>query len=669
MNILILAGGTGSIALQKGLHHFTNGLDGVNVKILTNAYDNGLSTGIVRQVMGGEILGPSDVRKNQLTIASLNLNNKNNKWKEFLDKRFTKETSVVHKYCLEEVETLRSKLKADVTSNIQREYEAEINKIDLNVNLVKEAIDVYFASPISTQVDYNDFSLANIIYAGFARAHGNSLRAAAKIMSQILEIPDNVIINDDRSMFLGAVSKSGQRVTDEGEIVFWGKEDDPFVDVFFTDNVGRQIKPILCEEARQAILDADLIILSSGTQWSSLIPTYASDGFYPTIAKSSAKIVMVMNKVPDKDSPGQTATDIIDAIVPRFFEKGRLHVVLDTQAAPSMRELSVAASTKVASVTIENLSTVDFTKICKDSTNVIDGIISRNSIEFVSPMPPDSNVSSKHNPILLGATVLSTYFKEYIDFDTLVFDYDDTLVGRGNSTPKSSKFNRDAIRMLNMTRDVAICTGNSIKAIKISKLTDMGNKPLTIYADGGANKYEYYGFNPNSSVPEHDIIYKYVECVDRSCLLPLDPAVIVDILQSKGLPPSKIQNRGDAMIAIKPIDETYRECVKNLIILSLKNTADSKVDSKDSPIDVRVAGRSTIEIASVNLSKASAIKYILEKNPTAKITYVGDEFEDGNDSPILELAKQNPSIKCLSVSSPTKSAMFLKLFYDGVVHE
>ena len=67
MKIVIVAGGTGSIALQSGLYRLIDQeFDGVDTKVLVNAYDNGLSTGAVRRVMGGRILGPSDVSSQAL---------------------------------------------------------------------------------------------------------------------------------------------------------------------------------------------------------------------------------------------------------------------------------------------------------------------------------------------------------------------------------------------------------------------------------------------------------------------------------------------------------------------------------------------------------------------------------------------------------------------------
>ena len=63
MKVTILSGGTGSKGLQSGFHKIYG--QSVIPTILINAYDNGLSTGAVRKVMDGEILGPSDLRKNQ----------------------------------------------------------------------------------------------------------------------------------------------------------------------------------------------------------------------------------------------------------------------------------------------------------------------------------------------------------------------------------------------------------------------------------------------------------------------------------------------------------------------------------------------------------------------------------------------------------------------------
>ena len=614
MNILILAGGTGSIALQTGLYELLDKYrDGFNVKVLVNAYDNGLSTGAVRKVLGGQILGPSDVRKNQTT--RLKLQNPESPWNKFLDIRFTAESSKAKDYCLSKLDDLRK------TLNVSTSYSQIVE--------VQSAINAFFETPAASNIDYSDFSLANIVYAGLAKKNNNSLRAAGRIMSDLMGIGDNVILNDDTSLFLGAISKSGVKVTDEGDIVSWGKIDDPFTDIFFVDAGGNETRPVLCNEAKDAIAKADLIILSSGTQWSSLIPTYASEGFTETVRSSKAKIMMVMNRQPDKDSPGQTASDIINLLVPRYFEPHRLNVIIDSGGHPQMSNLDDATKSIVAS--------------CESS-------------RFASV----SATSATHDPTDLARQIFRSYFKEYLSSDHFMFDYDDTLVGRGNFQPQSSALNKKLLVKLNAITGVSICTGNDIKAIslKTDRVFNMltlraeDNVNLKVYADGGANLYNY-----STVRSEHlDDGYKanFIECINQSCLLGTAKIIeaLIGVLLDNGIPYSKIENRGDVMISIKPIDSEYRTITLNLLKMLLANTA----------FIVRPAGRTTIEICKASLTKQDAVKHVLQTG-VKSITYIGDELAVGNDSVVPQM--NDPRIKCLHVKDPAETSLFLATLLDN----
>ena len=331
------------MALQRGLYDALDArLDGIQTRIIVNAYDNGLSTGAVRRALRGQILGPSDVRKNHTT--RLQLLNPNSPWLKLLKERFTGETSTARGICFAGIMELKQHLG-------QQRHATEC------CDILCAAIEEYFKAPLANRVEYADFSLSNVIYAGLAGMHGFSLRTAATRMAGLMGIADHVLLNDDRSLFLGAVTRTGRRVADEGEIVRWDDESDPLVDVFFVDFEGRETLPDLCTEAREAITQADLIILSSGTQWSSLVPTYASTGFKEAVRASNAKVVMVMNRIPDRDSPGQTASDLIEILVPRYFDSGRLHVIADKSGHTYLRTLNASALGKVASFTRAELST------------------------------------------------------------------------------------------------------------------------------------------------------------------------------------------------------------------------------------------------------------------------------------------------------------------------
>ena len=614
MRIVILTGGTGSIALQRGIFdEVESNLDGVETQIIVNAYDNGLSTGAVRQVMNGEILGPSDVRKNHAT--RVHLENPNSPWLRVLNGRFTLERSKVLGFCRDQVAQLGTDLGAKGVSENPRE-------------ILQVAVEEYFKSPLALQIEYNDFSFANIIYAGLARANGNSLRAAAGLMARAMNIADSVLVNDDESLFLGAITRSGKRIADEGRIVSWGNEDDPFVDIFFADAHGRECRPRLCLEAWQAIVQADLIILSSGTQWSSLIPTYASEGFSAAIRDSHAKVMMVMNRTPDKDSPSQTASDIIEVLVPRYFEGGRLHVLADEGGHPRMRGLSRSARSKVATFTQTELS---------------------------GPAdPPD-----KHAPSKLARAIGATYFYEHLPSDFYLFDYDDTLVARGRRLPRSSRHNVKGLARLNWLTSVGICSGNTIRAIDlggepatIGEASEPIYKPLLVFADGGINRYSYDTHPPMSGEvlpPEPEC------CVSPEALLPTvgpqSVAAIIQALHRAGIPPEKIDNRQNALIAIKPVEKEQRPALIGFIRYLVNGTN----------LLARECGRTTIEICRATLSKSHALKHLRDRHPTLRmITYIGDEFDSGNDRDIQELAAQGTGVKCLRVKDPAETGFFIR---------
>lgn len=613
MKIVIMAGGTGSIALQTGLYNLLKErTDQVDVKVIVNAYDNGLSTGAVRKVLGGRILGPSDVRKNQTTRYALEYGIGTPLLK-FLDHRFTAESSKAQEYAL------------DILAQAKLSHDHEMT--------MAAAIKTYFLAPTAIKIDYTDFSVANIVYAGLAAMSGNSLRNAARVMAGILGIQDNVLLNDDTSLFLGAITQSGKQITDEGDIVSWNNPADPIVDIFFTNAEGAKAEPVLCDEAKQAMREADVIILSSGTQWSSLIPTYASKGFAQTMANFQGRVLMVMNRVPDKDAPGQSADDIVNTLVPKYFPNGMIDLVLDNTGPAQMSTIK----TQTARDVLRSVNSFDLKHIYEDS-------------------------ASKHMPGKLAHAVVKTIFREYLDGRVFMFDYDDTLVGRGNTFPKSSAFNRTILRALNNsnTAKVAICTGNSIRAINVdgSELwnSDKPHSSITVYADGGVNKYEY---NPQARVDDEEANpYTFIECVAPAAQFAESGSSsaegIISAMRAAGIPTSKIENRGNVMLSIKPIDPEYREIVRQLVLHILYKYPPNR------SLRVKSAGRSTVEIASEYVSKSAAVQQMIDTlGPEDQLVFIGDEFDGGNDASILELSRNDPRVKCVRVKNPADTALLL----------
>ena len=304
MKIVIFSGGSGSAALQTGINET---FPEAEVVVITNGYDNGKSTGLIRTVFDGKILGPSDIRKNQL--RSLAFTNKD--LTEVLDFRFTSDKPK---------ELIIKKL---IDNNVPKFFEDIIHR--------------YFENNKAHAITYEDFSIGNIIYGQLAAENGNSMQKAADIIAKELNIKTEVIVNSDESLFLYATTKSGRKINDEADIVDYDEEDDRIVSIGFYDIYNNELKKSrMNKRACEAVEDADIIIFSSGTQWSSLIPTYQSiteDGrtFGNLIDNSKASKYLIMNTQPDKDMIGVSAKEIQD-IVHGYFDLNKVTTVIDENA-------------------------------------------------------------------------------------------------------------------------------------------------------------------------------------------------------------------------------------------------------------------------------------------------------------------------------------------------
>ena len=560
MKIAIFAGGSGSEALQNGLFECFG--RSVDYSIIINAYDAGLSTGLVRKVCDGKILGPSDLRKNQLLRYHLTYGN--TPLLSFLKERVTRSPKEMKDYI--EGKILELKVEPE------------------NEDMLLGGLETYFASPMAYEIDYIDFSVANILYAGVAKLNDYSLKEAGIFFANLLNIPeDAVLLNSDENFYLTAVTESGHTILDEGDIVSWNNPDDKIVDIKLLTSDGHEGCPTLDEITRQVLLNCDMIIFSSGTQWSSLIPTYVTRMLGTTLNRATPVKYLVMNLTEDKDMIGVKPDEFL-ATVKRYLDFKEINIIADSQ---------MMTPTLDPNMIIDNLA-------------------------YAYAPVYGTNMSSKHSSTKLVKTIFNNFYREALKNDYFIFDYDDTIVARGGANKIISDNNVSLLR--EFKKHWSICTGNTIKAIiPFNTLSD-----TPIYADGGINLY----------------FENKVECIAPELLFTeAQVETIIKFLTKIKIPLSKIQNRGNAIIAIKPIANEYRPMLAELLEL------------KFPLFEVKITGRSTVELCKEGLNKSILIKVLGQP-----VTYVGDE-PWGNDR---EVANQ-PNVTFVHVNNVNDTNMLLKV--------
>ena len=281
MKICILSGGSGNTKIIKALYEL--GLNSNNIRVITNAYDNGKSTGICRVVT--DTLGVSDIRKNHFKIFSNELSN---------GLVVDNQEGLIKFY----KERLNFTSSDDVKEYLK----------SWGLSYLSIFVDYFFSLPKASLFNYNDFSISNIVYSAMYKLFGYEYTNS--FFCNLLHIdPDCVLINSFDNVYLSAISESGHIIGNEGDIVEWKNESDKIINtiVSFKDSS-------LNSKAINEVLTCDLLIISSGTFWSSIYPTLQYSSFVDFVNKSSAKKLWFINTKYDKDSYGVSSSDFLNYV-------------------------------------------------------------------------------------------------------------------------------------------------------------------------------------------------------------------------------------------------------------------------------------------------------------------------------------------------------------------
>lgn len=633
LKIVIFSGGTGSIALQTGLYRLLG--NSAKIDVVISAYDNGKSTGECRKVFNGKILGPSDLRKNQMTQFSIlnNLENcevKNDKslLYDLFEERFTKpHWESAYEYVKERINYTFKEIEGIglLSSKNFRKKEILEALLDYFFFVPYAGMNKKLRATIPT-TSFSDFSISNLFYSAAAAINGDSLSLAGQLMSEILEIPNGVHLISDVNLYLYAETKSGAVISDEGVIVAWNHPEDPIINISLLDEKGKRYIPSVDENnptddsCKALIEDADIIIYSSGTQWSSLIPTYVHNGLNELLKTSKAKKYLVMNNVPDKDMKGVDAVELLD-IVSNYIDLTGTKILLNSNADPTMASLP------------------------EDSIYLkIEGELGEKN-------------SKKHDPDKLALSIMGDFYRDYLNAKYYFFDFDDTIWSSSKSI-EMREISEDNIRLMfeGFSERCLIISGNSSNHFdaladvfgaaqdKSTKLDSM----IYIYCNGGNCMYKM----KNGQFTYEGRLCNRFDLNEDYYLL---SETILKRLNSNGwnLSLSNFENRGNCILSIKPLKE--REKAKILI----ENVVRDLFGGATLKYTPYINGNTTIDIMNTNYNKQMCSKFVTEELNLkySDIVYVGDRTEVGNDACLV-----NMGFKVLAVRDVVDFNSFAKTF-------
>ena len=593
MKITILSGGSGNDSLIKGLKSFYKDAD---IKVIVNAYDNGKSTGVCRKITN--TLGVSDIRKNHIRMYKAIAEIVNQKYVDFFEGRFDLNEN-----------PLKLSLQILEECDIERNWP---DTIDKPYSFIERFFQTYESdrSEMGKEYNFNNFCVGNILYAQMYKELG--YEKTNSIICKFLGIDDFVLLNSFDNRYLIALLDNGKWLYDEGEIVDLADNSVKILSIDCCTCVDNQYFEYssdinLNSKAINAVLNCDLLVISTGTFWSSIFPTLQYGDFYKFINESNCKKVWAMNNEYDKDSYGVTSIDFINKMDELGLDLSKFTLLINSDACDDL----------------------------KKSNNLVGKVV-----EY-----PMGNTNGKHDGLRYAKELLRIYYNLDTNYDKILFDFDDTLWARDYLKDiYLHKLSRECIKLINssISERSMIVSGNNKDSI-IPKLQsiyglklDSFNIPMWLMAH--ASK-----FNKSTIC---DTIKEFN--IDRASHLIDD---LIDVLND----PSKliIITAGDLItnIRIKPLNNFERELlfkyINENILPKYKDTVAYKT------------GRSTIDIMEKDNSKVKVIER--ENLCNKKLLYIGDEVDMGNDRDIAKLCTN-----AISTSGVEETHMLINLLIEDL---
>lgn len=549
MKTVILSGGSGNDSLIRGLKYY---YPSMNCKVIVNAYDNGKSTGVCRAVTN--TLGVSDIRKNHIRMYKAMHGNHDKNIIEFYDNRydFTPGNEV-----------------AEITEKLNTWGMPQFIPV----------VERFFATPEAKNYRYTDFNISNIVYAEMYAQSGYEY-TNNYFCNNILDIDSFVLLNSFSNAYLKAITNSGYVIKDEGEIVEWCNRDDKIESCLYGTVMNTELNP----RAVASIESADLIIISTGTFWSSIYPTLEFGDLYKLINKNThAKKVWALNCEEDKDSYGVSADEFIS----------------------HLRKLG--------------LSLDDFTILVNsDACDILRTVNDKDVACHYSHM---GNQSGKHDPNKYAKAVLECYYG-FDDFtpEQIVCDFDDTLWPRNTSL---KNIGIDNIQLLNRTNMGVIISGNSFSSIK-TKLasiygSDLSDFNIPVWADASSTEYI-------QGVKTHTI---------GDCFISKDTLEKVESHINKlfGMTAVSHPDTDLPYIKYKPMGNLERM----LFTYLFNNYIRYNINTPE--LLANITGNSTVDITTSGDNKVKVYKECEFEG--MNILYIGDEVDKGNDCNVSKLATKS----------------------------
>lgn len=183
------------------------------------------------------------------------------------------------------------------TGKLRKEFNipamGDIRRVMISLSETEPLMEKLLNYRFSSNSELNEHTVGNLLLTAGTQITGN-LSDGIKSISRVLNLKGKVIPFSEDNIVLSAIMEDGSIVNGEHYIT-----ESPLK----IKKVYYEKEPEICDEVFDSIDESDLIILSMGSLYTSIIPNLLSKKIIEKLDKTSAKIMYVCNMV---TQPGET---------------------------------------------------------------------------------------------------------------------------------------------------------------------------------------------------------------------------------------------------------------------------------------------------------------------------------------------------------------------------